>query len=167
LVDNVPTDLPVATSGSEFAPTATEFTVESTPTPGFSPQELSYVTKAKESLRQYSDASSELGGYLARPGLMVSQDWLAKVSAQMAVLQDTANEIRNLNAPPRFREVQIELELLADDPEEYIDLLAAGIEHFDAGAILASAKSGQSAKEQLDRVNETLADTADQLGIPD
>jgi len=114
----------------------------------YSFEETAYVRAITEQSRQWGNTLTKLGEYLQAPQY-ADQNWVINVATQLATMRTLAEEARNLDPPPKFKEVHSQYLLACESYEKCSHLLANGIDNFDVDKI-------NQAAEQMFKGNEHI-----------
>lgn len=114
-----------------------------------------YVRKATEHSLTLSRALSELGRLLANPQLGM-EAWNSQVAVQMALVQQTHQELFATDPPPEMKEVHIQILAATSDLDEAMNLLSSGISNLNAPSIERASELMISGSTKLSKATIML-----------
>jgi uncharacterized protein YraI/endonuclease/exonuclease/phosphatase family metal-dependent hydrolase len=174
---DTPTVAPIATATPTTPPTVPPTaTPTRTPTPapvGFtpSPAEQAYVTEIVAIMDGYVDALNQLAAQMTAAGedpLLIFDDvWKIRTAAATVALQLNGEELRKLQAPPRFAEVHAELLIAAGHYDRVATLVVEAIDELDVDKMTLAAAEMESANAAVLRAQALMEAATSATTTPD
>lgn len=141
--------------------TATPIPIE-TPIPGptVDTDEEPFRAEAQRILGAYSDALTRFGE-LARmvqgdPALLLTETWTLQMGGAVATIRALNNEIRALQAPPRYSSAWLEMRVAADKYDRAMDMFVSGVDARDTNQIMGATQQMLEGQEAINRAAVAL-----------
>jgi endonuclease/exonuclease/phosphatase family metal-dependent hydrolase len=156
--DHRPVLAVIMPDGAEAAPVPTLVPVPASN--GFTAEEQTYIDFMADLSTMYADAlvllSNEFTAAGEDPSVIMSDSWTTNVATAMSTIKSLNQQIRKTDAPSRFALVDIEMNTVASQYDQAIDLLFEGISNLDVNKFVEAQPFMLEGANALTRASTAL-----------